>query len=292
MPLGFIYLYAHFFFFIIYYVFPYRKKVVIQNVKKSFPDLTDRQHQKIALNFYRYFTYLLAESVKNLTISEKNLKERLTVRNPEVMEDLYDQGKDVLLLSAHYHNWEMLITAQNLLFRHQAVGIGMPLSNKFWDKKINDRRERFGMKVVNAENYKNVLSDYDEKPTATLILGDQSPGKDENCYWTDFLNQKSAFFFGAEILANQMNSAVVYGVIHKVKRGFYELELKLITAEPQNEAYGKITEDYIQMLESDIKHKPYAWLWSHKRWKKQVPENLNEMIANHKKRFVERFRNS
>ncbi len=289
MPFGLIYLFSHFFYFFIFYVFPYRKKVVLANLAKSFPEKDKKERTKVAKEFYRYLTFLLAESIKNLTISEESLRKRMTVRNPEIMDRLYEEGREVLLLSSHYHNWEMLITAQNLVFKHQAIGIGMPMSNKFWDKKINERRERFGMKVVHANNYKKVLSEQTTEPTATLILGDQSPGKDENCYWVDFLNQKTAFYFGAEILANQTNAAVVYAVIHLVKRGHYEIELKEISASPSSEPYGKITSDYISFLEEDIQDKPSAWLWSHKRWKKQIPDNLAEMQSAHEGRFLKRF---
>lgn len=262
---------------------------MLANLEASFPEMDQKERTKTAKEFYRYLTFLLAESIKNLTISEEALRKRMTVRNPEIMDRLYDEGRQVLLLSSHYHNWEMLITAQNLVFKHQAIGIGMPMSNKFWDKKINERRERFGMKVVNANNYKKVLSDQSDEPTATLILGDQSPGKDENCYWVDFLNQKSAFYFGAEILANQTNAAVVYAAIHCVKRGHYEIELREITTNPSKEPYGKVTSDYIRFLEEDIKNKPSAWLWSHKRWKKQIPENLATLQSKHEARFLKRF---
>ena len=290
LPLGIIYGIGHFFYFVLLYLIPYRRKVVSKNITRSFPEMPKKERVKIVKSFFRYLTFLLAEAVKNLTINEESLKKRKKVRNPEIMTALYEQNKDVLLLSSHYNNWEMLITAQDLIFEHQAVGIGMPLSNKFWDNKINERRERFGMKVVNANNYKAVLQEYQNQPTATLILGDQSPGKDENCYWTNFLHQETAFFFGAEILANQLDAAVVYAVLHQVKRGHYELELRLITTEPQKEDYGKITEDYIRHLESDIIKHPPNWLWSHKRWKKAIPKNLSELKSNHKKRFEDRFR--
>ena len=290
LPFGMIYLFSNITFFLIYYIIPYRRKVVADNVLRSFPALSDKEQDVVVKDFYRHLSYLLAESVKNLSISSNQLKARMTVRNPEIMDELYAESREVLLLSSHYHNWELLITAQNLIFKHQAIGIGMPLSNKFWDKKINDRRERFGMKVVNANNYKEVLNEYSGEPTATLILGDQSPGKDENCYWTDFLNQKTAFFFGAEILANQRNAAVVYAVIHRKKRGYYEVELRVITKQPLEEVYGMITSTYIRNLESDIHDQKYAWLWSHKRWKKAVPENIAEIQANHKERFIKRFR--
>ncbi|MBD3638531.1 MAG: lysophospholipid acyltransferase family protein [Crocinitomicaceae bacterium] len=290
MPLWMIYRVSDVFYVVIRYIIPYRKEVVRNNIKNSFPDKSEEERKRIAKQFYRYFSNLFAESVKNLTISEKKLKKRLVVRNPEVMSQLYEEKRNVLLLSSHYNNWEFLINGQSLLFDYQAVGIGMPLSNKFWDKKLNDRRERFGMKVVNSGNYKEVLAEYGDTLTATLILNDQSPGKDENCYWTQFLGQETAFYFGAEIIANQTNSAVVNAIIHKVKRGYYEIELQLISRDPQNEPYGNITETYVRQLESIIKEAPEFWLWSHKRWKKGVPENLAELKENHKKRFLEKFR--
>jgi KDO2-lipid IV(A) lauroyltransferase len=290
MPLWLIYLLSDVFYFVIRFVIPYRKKVVIENVQNSFPEVSEKEQKRIVKKFYRFFAYLFAESIKNLTISEKGLRKRITVKNPEIMEELRKEGRDVLFLSSHFNNWEFLITSQSLLFDFQAVGIGMPLSNKFWDEKLNARRERFGMKVVSAENYRDVLRSLKGKPTATLILNDQSPSNVENSYWTTFLGQETAFYFGVEIMANQMDAAVVNAIIHKVKRGKYELELELVTKDPKSEPYGMITDQYVQTLEQAIRFRPEFWLWSHKRWKKGVPENLQELKDNHKKRFIEKFR--
>lgn len=264
--------------------------MVSNNIKKSFPNKSSIQHKVIIKSFYKYFGRLLAESIRNLNISKKNLSKRIIVKNPELMDQLYDENRDVLLVSSHYNNWEFLITAQNFIFKHQAIGIGMPLTNKFWDKKINTQRERFGMKVVHAKNYKEKLKAYSSTPTATLILGDQNPSNSKNSYWTTFLNQPSAFFFGAEIMANQMNAAVVYASIQNVKNGYYEIELRLISSQPTKEDYGYITQSYITNLENDINAHPEYWLWSHKRWKMEVPNNLDNLKEEHKTRFEQKFR--
>ena len=288
--MGVIYLVFRLFYVIIYYLIPYRKKVVFGNIQKSFPNKTNKEHKQITKSFYKYFSRLLAESVRNLNISKHNLSKRIVVKNPELMDELYAQGRHVLLVSAHYNNWEFLITAQNFLFKHQAIGIGMPMTNKFWDKKINTQRERFGMIVVNANNYKEKLKAYSHTPTATLVLSDQNPGNQKNSFWTTFLNQETAFFFGAEIMANQMDAAVVYASIIQVKHGYYEIELKLITDKPKTKGYGFITQSYVNQLEKDINTNPEFWLWSHKRWKMGVPKNLAELKSAHKKRFLEKFR--
>jgi KDO2-lipid IV(A) lauroyltransferase len=74
LPFGLIYIVSHIFYFLIYHLFHYRKKVVMQNIARSFPELTEKEQKKIAKDFYRYLTYLLAEAIKNLTISGDDLK--------------------------------------------------------------------------------------------------------------------------------------------------------------------------------------------------------------------------
>ena len=256
----------------------------------SFPNNTAKENNEITKQFYIYFSRLLAESIHNLNISKKNLSKRIVVKNPEVMDELYANHKNVILVSAHYNNWEFLITAQNFLFKHQALGIGMPMTNKFWDKKINSQRERFGMQVVNAKNYKDKLKEYANIPTATLVLGDQNPSKPYNSFWTTFLNQTSAFTFGAEIMANQADSAVVYANIKRVKNGYYEIELDLLSDTPRTESYGNVTEKYVTILQKNIRNNPQFWLWSHKRWKMDVPKNLEVLKNEHKDRFNKKFR--
>ena len=275
---------------LLYYVIGYRKKVVLKNLKHSFPSKNDSELNQIAKNFYKHLSNLLAESIKNLTISRRNLEKRMKVTNPELMNDLYDQNKSVILLSNHIYNWEFLITAQNLLFKHQAIGIGTPLTNSVLNKKINRQRGRFGMIITNSGHYKTVLEDNKNIPTATLVLGDQSPSNSNNAYWTQFLNQPTAFFFGAEIMANQTNAAVVYCKIRLVKRGYYSITLENITTSPKSANYGDITGQYIRCLEQDIATSPSYWLWSHKRWKIKVPKNLDALKKAHESRFIEKFR--
>jgi KDO2-lipid IV(A) lauroyltransferase len=104
--------------YLVFLIFPYRKNVVRGNIQRSFPNKNSKEHRKIERKFYKHFTDLLAESIKNLSISEKALLKRMKVRNPELMDSLYAQKKGVLLSSGHYNNWEWLITSQNLLFKH------------------------------------------------------------------------------------------------------------------------------------------------------------------------------
>ena len=290
LPLRLIYLITDLLFLFMIYVFPYREKLIRKNIHHTFTDISKRERIKIKRAFYRHFTDLLAESVKNISISKYELKRRIKVSNPEIMNKLYREGKDVLLVSGHYNNWEWMITSQNLLLKHEAIGVGMPLSNPFWNKKLNERRARFGMKIISANEVHSTFSEPFSKPTATLLLSDQSPVDGNKAYWMTFLNQPSAVLFGCEQLAHQYNKAVVFFIINKRRRGRYKIDFELICDDASTMNWGEITEKHTHLLEQKIKAKPEFWIWSHNRWKRDIPENLEELKSLQKEKFNIKFK--
>ena len=292
LPLGILYIFTDFFFLILATVFPYRKKVIEENLKRSFPDKSPKELKQLKRQFYLHFCDLLAEGIKNLSISKKELSRRFKVNNAELMDDLFSQNKSVILVSGHYNNWEWLISSQSFLFKHQAMGIGMPMTSKFWDKKINERRMRYGMKVIHAKNFKDEIQKNSNHPIAILTLADQSPGDSTKAYWTKFLNQETAILFGVEQMAHTYDFAVVFFATRKVMRGYYEMDLKLITDTPRKQEWGSITEKHIHLLETEIIDKPEHWIWSHKRWKREIPSNLDLLKKEQHAKFNERFKSN
>lgn len=289
LPIQILYGVSNFMAFIFINVYPYRGEVLNQNLKKSFPDLNESEIKVLRTRFYHHFSDLLVESIKNITASEKFLKSRLKIENPELIQEFYDKSQSVLLVSGHYNNWEYLIAAQNFLLPHQAVGIGMPLSNKFWDEKLNHQRQRFGMRVIHSGNVYEKMDAFRNEVTATLVLADQSPSNSKKSYWMDFLNQKTAVLFGAELLARKYNYPVVFFEIQKVKRGHYTIRFETLSETPQTEPYGQITEAHTRKLEKLIINAPEYWVWTHKRWKREVPEDLEGLRAAQEEKFLSKF---
>jgi len=292
LPLWITYRFSDFFYFLLVTVVPYRKKVITDNLQKCFPAESERNIAKLRRQFYRAFADMMVEGIKNLGISQKELQKRFVIENPELMQKLHNEGKSVLLVSGHYNNWEWMITGQNLFFPHQAVGIGMPLSSGFWDKKINALRQRFGMHVIHSKIVKQTFEDYESKneQIATLVLSDQSPGDSLKSYWTTFLGRPTAIAFGAEQLANSYDHAVVFYLPKKIKRGHYSCKLELITDSPKTLDWGVITEKHVQLLEEGIRNYPAGWLWSHKRWKRNLPEDLESLKQEQHEKFNRSYR--
>ena len=291
LPLFLLYRLSYLIYFLLYRVIRYRKSVVVRNINESFPRLDQKAKKQIIKDYYQHFSDIIVEGIKNLSVSEKSLEKRYKIRNPELVNAYFDDGKSIVLCAGHINNWEWWISFQNSAIKHQAIGIGMPLKQASLGTEINKRRARFGMVVTDSNDYKKEIENPNNAPFAILVLGDQSPGSVKKSYWTDFLNQPTAFTFGTEMISNTYKLPVIYYSVRKIKRGYYELEFKLICEDPLSLSYGEITEKYVHFLEKDILNEPSQWIWSHKRWKKSIPNNLNSIKNEHKKHFNDRFRN-
>ena len=130
-----------------YHVFGYRKKVVFENLRKSFPLKTDKEIQAISKSFYLHFSELIFEIIKVLTISKKELKTRIKYKNPEVLLDLYAKGKSCIIVTAHYGNWEWPSVLGDCT-NYKSLAVYKPLSNKPLDRLLIQMRSRFGWELV------------------------------------------------------------------------------------------------------------------------------------------------
>ncbi|MCB0476902.1 MAG: lysophospholipid acyltransferase family protein [Crocinitomicaceae bacterium] len=261
------------------YIIKYRKDVAIQNLKRAFPNISDERLNEVLRKNSRHVSDILLEGTKNMTMSEKQLKSRIVFKNTEIFDKYYQEGKSVILMGSHCNNWEYIITAQNLYLPHLAIGIGQPLTNQFFNVVINEQRARFGMKVVHAKTYKEEIENNiaAKNPVSVLVLADQSPPNIHRAYWGKMFGVDTPFAYGGELLARKYNLPVVYLKNTKVKRGYYEVEPVLLSENPQGEPYGGIMDKYIRTMEEQILSEPQNWLWTHKRWKHQPPENLEEV---------------
>jgi Kdo2-lipid IVA lauroyltransferase/acyltransferase len=289
LPLTLLYIGADFVYVLFRTVWPYRKTVIESNLKNSFPEKSASEIKTIRNRFYRHLADLLVEGIRNFGISKKELQSRISVENPQVMQQLLDKKRNILLVGGHYGNWEWVITSQALLFEQHAIGLGKPLTNSYFDSKINALRGRFGMDIVHAKNYKEFISKPYDHGFAMLTLSDQAPGDSLRSYWMNFLNQQTPVLYGAEQMAHEYDLSVVFFSLKKLKRGHYSMHLELICESPKGLTYGEITEKHTRLLEAQIMEKPEFWLWSHKRWKRTIPENLEQVMTQHKAKFDKKY---
>lgn len=269
LPLWIIYIIMFPFYLIVNFLVRYRKKVITENLRLSFPDKPCSEIRHLRNVYYWYLAQIAAEMIKMLTLSRKNVMKRYRCSNPEVVNKFFEEGRSVVLMSGHYNNWEWLVLSLDLQFKHKGIGVGSHNTNQVFEKLINKARTRYGDQVVFNDNVRDAFAHHETNhiPAAYLILADQSPSNPKRCYVTDFLNRKTGFIRGAEGYARKYNLPVLYYDVIKERMGYYRFDVKLITDSPNELPEGAIMQRYVELLEQTIRRKPEFWLWSHRRWK-------------------------
>lgn len=254
-------------YFILYYLLKYRKKIIIQNLKNSFPEKTDTEIKTLRKKYIQIMADLIVESIKSAHLTEKAILKRFKFKNLELLKQLYNDNKSVFLVCGHTGSWEMGGMILPLITDFKVFGIYQPQTNPFFDNYMKKVRGSFGViPVPSQQAYRNFIQNRDEK-ILSFIVSDQAPSKNGDHHWTTFLNQETAFFTGLEKMSKSLDFAVVFLRIIRVGRGKYTLEFELITDKPKQTEVGEISELYVNALERLIHQYPENWLWSHRRWK-------------------------
>ncbi len=253
-----------------------RKKVIYSNLKHSFPEKSEEEIAVLTRKYYSHVADIYMEGFKMVGLSRKSVMKRYRCKNPELINKYYDQGKNVILISGHYNNWEYMVLSLDMQFKHFGIGVGKPLTNKKFGEILTQFRTRFGTEVIENVNVREKFERYEKEKhlSVYMMLNDQSPSNSRKAYWMMFLNQETPVLFGPEHFAKKYNYPVLFYHVNKEKRGYYSFEIEEITADPSMVEDGFITRKSVEMLEKVIKTQPEYWLWSHRRWKKTRPQEI------------------
>jgi len=268
LPIRIQYLFSDFMFLVGYYLLRYRKKTTLNNLRKSFPEKTEKEIRKIAVKFYRHLFDLFTESIASIHITENEIKKRVKFENLELLEKYYTEGKNITVIGGHYGNWEWTF---HLPFytQYKALPIYKKLNNKRFDLLYNNLRSKFGAEPVEMKKTLRKIIEYKQKNilTITYFLGDQRPMKKNIRYWLTFLNQDTPVYLGAEKISVRLDQPIVFVNVKKIRRGYYIAEFINLFERPGETKEYEITHRIMELLEKFIREKPEYWLWSHKRWK-------------------------
>ncbi|MEQ1584260.1 MAG: lysophospholipid acyltransferase family protein [Cyclobacteriaceae bacterium] len=271
LPFPVLYAFSDFLFFVSYYLIGYRKALVRRNLLNSFNEKSEAEIKRIQKDFYHNLCDYAVETIKLLSITPEELKRRLVYKNPEIVKQFSDKNQSILLLTSHQFNWEWLLASGCLYLPLGVDFVYQTQSNKTFNEFSLLSRTRFGAFPVERSQVGREAIKRKDVLRGIAVIADQFPGHFHNKkYWTQFLNQNTAFFLGLGQLAFLTQYPAVFFGVKKIKRGYYEAEGFVVSQPPYERESQQIVEDYIQATERIIKQQPAGWLWSHNRWKTQT----------------------
>ena len=266
LPMRVLYVIADALYGLVYYVFGYRKKVVMDNLAIAFPEKPEAERIRIAKKFYRNFIDSFIEVVKLLSAGDSFLHRRFTV-DASALQPLYEKGQSCQMHLGHTFNWEWGQLVLTRLTKYKILVVYMPIKNKFFERLFYRLRTRTGNVFLPATNMRESITPYLQSQYLLGLVADQNPGNTHSAYWLNFFGRPTPFVSGPEKGARSCNLPVAFASIEKPRRGYYHATIKLGCPNAALLPEGQLTRDYVSYLEDVIRRSPDMWLWSHRRWK-------------------------
>ena len=256
-------------------VFRYRARVVANNLRNAFPEQNEQWRKAVAKRFYRQFTDVTMEILHTSRMSLDDFAKRVTVGGIDELDRLSEnRTRSVIVLTIHQGNWEWMMHAANA---HTGIAIDpvyRRLHSPGADRSAYEARSQFGGQPILMERVARNVLKHRRRCRALVLVADQSPGQRDNIYWTQWLNQPTAFFTGPATIAQLTKFPVMFARCRRESRGHYHLQLMPITETPEQATPEEIIEAYARVAEESIQAEPESFLWSNRRWKHQAPNDF------------------
>ncbi|MDA8589148.1 lysophospholipid acyltransferase family protein [Flavobacteriaceae bacterium] len=268
LPFRLLYFISDLFYYFLYYVIKYRKKVVRKNLELSKVAKSTKDLIRIEKKFYRHLTDVFFEMFKFYSISPEEMKKRFYIENPEIFYELEKKNKSVMFMTSHYGGFEWFLSI-NYHVPQLPFAVYTPLSNKSLESLIKKFRLRHGSKLISRYEAGSYIKKQIKENKLFLygMAADQSAQIRSITYWKEFLGVKVPVFTGSERIAKQHDIPVVFGKVVKIKRGYYKVVVDLISEFPNEYKDYQITDIYLKKLEKQIREIPEYYYWTHNRFK-------------------------
>ena len=250
------------------HVIKYRRKVVRQNLRNSFPEKPEAELREIEHDFYHQLADNFVETVKLLHMSDGEANRRIEVSGAELPNRYAAEGRPTILYLGHYANWEFVPKIKCHLGYDICAQVYKPLRNEAFDKLMLKVRSRFDPISIPQKRVFRQLVGWARagKPFICGFIADHRSNLKVAHHITTFLNQTTQFNPGGEEIGNRIGAVYLYLDVEKLTRGHYRLTFKEIKPD-EADADSPYTREYLRMLEQTIRRRPGLWLWSHRRWK-------------------------
>ena len=266
LPFQILYLTSKIIKFIVYDIFCYREKVVINNIQNTFIEKSQTEVIKLKNDFYNYFFELIVEIIKLLSISNNELNKRFTFSNIYVIEQSLKKNNSVIVAVGHYGNWEWALRSASNLIDSKIIAVYKRLNNTIFEWIFLKIRSNTNVFPVEIKSLSRELVNNNEKKIYAIVA-DQSPTLEQSNVRINFLNRDTLVYSGVEKISKKYNMPVFYLNIRLIGKGHYESTFEQIKSKNINGKNLEITKEFFSKLENKINSEPRLWLWSHKRWK-------------------------
>jgi KDO2-lipid IV(A) lauroyltransferase len=249
-----------------------RVRVARENLEGCFPDWLPGHVGEVVRAHYRGLAQVMVEFIKQARMSAAEINARMPFVDAEPVRAALAAGRPVMILTAHYANWEWALQRLLLGFGVPVVAAYKPPRNAAAERAMIALRCRFGVRMVAAKRLLRELTRLRRQPHIAGFVADQVPTTSPNRQWLRFLGRETAFFPGPAEVARIANyQDVFYIAVARSARGRYTARFVPIAVPGETLEPPEFTRRYAAIVEQQVRAAPADWMWGHRRWKLEPP---------------------
>jgi len=256
---------------VLWWLLPGRRQVTLDNLHRALGHertagglrrLGRRSFQHVGMNLVEGCRYFLRPT--DVMIS------RVRVEGGEQLKTAAAEGRGVLILTAHYGNWELLAAAHGLTGVPASIVV-RPLDHPMLDELAARFRRRSGAElIVKHRAVREVLGALRRGRMVGVLL-DQNATRAEGVF-VPFFGVPASTSKGLALLALRTRAPVVPMFLRREAGGRHCMEVGAPVPPPPDADVVAYTARFNQVLEAAIRRAPEQWLWMHARWRTRPRE--------------------
>jgi KDO2-lipid IV(A) lauroyltransferase len=247
----------------------------LENLRASYPDESEQWIWQTGRRSFEHLVMLTIDILFTPRLVKKyNWRDYSRYKNVERAKWLMLEGQGLLMVGAHYSNFEIIGYLLGL-FGFEVYSIARPLDNKYVSRYLYGVRRAAGQRIIDKKGATALMEELALKDATLCFVADQDAGK--KGIFVDFFGRKASTYKSIGLLAITKNMPIVVGYSRRVDNRFY-FEIGINRIIFPEEWAGKddplkwITAEYTKAIEEFVRQDPTQYWWLHRRWKRRPKE--------------------
>jgi KDO2-lipid IV(A) lauroyltransferase len=231
-------------------------------------EISEKEKFKIIKKSYRNLVYNIYEFIENPTLNLEKLEEKITLENEEILTNAIKNNRKIILVSAHYGNWEYITSYISLKFKPTTM-VGRLMNNKYFNEEMEENRNKHNSKMLPKEGSAKGLMKALKEGRIIGLATDQhiDPNKGAK---VKFLGEYAIQVDSTARLAVKFDAVII--PVFFIQNDFRDYTIKFYPAIEPKEYAGEnqlkdITQKEADVMSEQIRKKPDNWFWHHRRFK-------------------------
>lgn len=258
--------------FLIYSVDKKHRKIAKVNLDLAYEDrISEEEKVSITKKCYKNLIYTLADFIKNQGASKEEVLDKVSFENSEIIEKAISENKRIIIVTAHYGNWELLSLSIAAKFTPLAV-VGRDLDSEVMNKILTKNREQFDIELLSKSGAMKgmVKSLKSNRPVGLLV--DQNTKESEGIL-INFFGKKARHTPSVAVLAKKFDAVIIPAFIQNNNHENFVVKffepISIDNSDDKEEDIRKCVQAQADITQKIIEDKPEEWFWLHQRWKNQ-----------------------